>query len=87
MAYDELAVKLFEALFFFAPSKGSTHACTRIQPPLHMTALAIRPFWTNTRPIIAGSNILSLGRVSAAAPMGDQAFIFAAASEALRMHM
>ena len=54
--------------------KGSTHACTRIQPPLHMTALPIRPFWTNTRQT-AGSNILFLGRVSAAAPMGDQAFI------------
>ena len=57
--------------------KGSTHACTRIQPPLHMTALPIRPFWTNTRQT-AGSNILSLGRVSAVASMGDQAFIFAA---------
>lgn len=77
LAYDELPVKLFEALFFLAPSKGSTHACTRIQPPLHMTALPIRPFWTNTRQT-AGSNILSLGRVSAVASMGDQAFIFAA---------
>ena len=77
LAYDELPVKLFEALFFRAPSKGSTHACTRIQPPLHMTALPIRPFWTNTRQT-AGSNILSLGRVSAVASMGDQAFIFAA---------
>jgi len=30
LAYDELAVKLFEALF----SAVSTHARTRIQPPL-----------------------------------------------------
>jgi hypothetical protein len=51
--YDELAVKLLRCgpSFSSLRSKGSTHACTRITlgPPLHMTALLNRPFWTNTR--------------------------------------
>jgi hypothetical protein len=76
LAYDELAVKLFEALF----SAVSTHACTRIYPTPVMTALLTRTH-LDKYPSTAGNNIL----LGASPPLlhGDQAFDFCCRADML----
>ena len=84
LAYDELAVKLLRGPSFFSRSVpravGSTHACTRIQPPLHMTALPIRRFWTNTRQLRCGQRHPFPWPHPRRCLHGDQAFVLSCCS-------
>ena len=82
--YDELAVKLLRGPSFFSRSVpravGSTHACTRIQPPLHMTALPIRRFWTNTSQLRCGQRHPFPWPHPRRCLHGDQAFVLSCCS-------
>jgi hypothetical protein len=60
----------------------------RASTPVTYDGTPIRRFWTNTRQLCCGqSTSLFLGRISAAASMAIRPSSFAAASEALRIHM